>query len=310
MAALVAPLVSALVLAQPTDPEAPTPPRPLRYLTLNVLHGGPWSGWFGNGGDLERRLDLVAEEIRALEVDVIGLQEASTSSDRGNVAERLAARLGFHWVYAPTTGRIFGSETVGRVVTALMNFSEGPAIISRLPIVAWAALELPRCGRVFEPRVLLHAELETPGGRLPVFSTHTRGDVCHTRPVAKLVRARRGRLPAVLMGDFNAAEDSPAVTALTGDAGFLDAYRLANPAAPGFTVWQRVDVPDRMVRRRVDYVFLVPGAAVPGRILGSRVVLDTPRRLENGAVLWPSDHYGVLAEIDVFPPAMATPHGR
>jgi hypothetical protein len=56
-----------------------------------------------------------------------------------------------------------------------------------------------------------------------------------------------------------------------------------------------------MVRRRVDFVFLVPGHVVPGRVLSSRVVLDAPRALEDGRVLWPSDHYGVLAELDVFP---------
>jgi hypothetical protein len=31
------------------------------------------------------------------------------------------------------------------------------------------------------------------------------------------------------------------------------------------------------------------------------VVLNTPGALDDGQVLWPSDHYGVLAELDVFP---------
>jgi hypothetical protein len=56
-----------------------------------------------------------------------------------------------------------------------------------------------------------------------------------------------------------------------------------------------------MARRRVDFVFLVPGQATAGRVLRSQVVLDRPRHLEDSVVLWPSDHYGVLAEIEVFP---------
>ena len=68
------------------------------------------------------------------------------------------------------------------------------------------AYELPRCGRPFDVRVLLAADLETPAGRLTAFSAHTSGDACHARAVAALVRTRTaGPLPAVVMGDFNAA---------------------------------------------------------------------------------------------------------
>ncbi|MGH7320848.1 MAG: hypothetical protein ACRELA_14650, partial [Candidatus Rokuibacteriota bacterium] len=97
-------------------------------------------------------------------------------------------------------------------------------------------------------------------------------------------------------------EESSAITTLTQRAGFLDAFRIANPTAPGPTVWQRVDVAAPMARRRVDYVFVAPGHAFPGRVRQSRVVLDAPRPLPGGHVLWPSDHYGVLAEVDIFPP--------
>jgi hypothetical protein len=32
------------------------------------------------------------------------------------------------------------------------------------------------------------------------------------------------------------------------------------------------------------------------------VVVDQPGRLPDGTALWPSDHYGVLADLAVFPP--------
>jgi exonuclease III len=106
------------------------------------------------------------------------------------------------------------------------------------------------------------------------------------------------------MGDLNASEALPAMGELTA-AGWIDAFRAAHPATAGFTVWQRPDAPGPTVFRRVDYVFLAPGRACTGRVLGSRVVLDTPRRAPDGRTLWPSDHYGVLADLDLRDPACA-----
>jgi hypothetical protein len=57
-----------------------------------------------------------------------------------------------------------------------------------------------------------------------------------------------------------------------------------------------------MVRRRVDHVFVCPGEAFQGKVLSSRIVLNTPQELSDGSRLWPSDHYGVLAELEVIPP--------
>jgi endonuclease/exonuclease/phosphatase family metal-dependent hydrolase len=278
------------------------PAPPLKCLTFNLLHGGVFSGLVGNAQDLDRRLEMVVEELRSLEVDVIGLQEASTGRGRGNVAERLARQLGFHYVYAPASSRLFTSERVNAVTAWIMNFSEGPAIVSRFPVVAWKAYDLPRCGRFADPRVLLCAELKTPWGPLQVCSTHTSGNVCQTKKLIDFMLDRRDSLPLILMGDFNASEHSPAITALTEEAGFIDTFRIANPTSPGLTVWQWVYTPRSMVFRRVDYLFLLPGKAFPGKVHFSRVVFDKPGRLQDGKVLWPSDHYGVLTELQVFPP--------
>ena len=61
--------------AEPVTGPAPA----LTYVTLNVLHGGVLSGLTGRDQDLERRLEIVAEELAALRPDIVGLQEASTS---------------------------------------------------------------------------------------------------------------------------------------------------------------------------------------------------------------------------------------
>jgi len=151
-------LVTAWTTGASAEPMAGPAPV-LKYVTLNVFHGGVLSGLTGNDEDLDRRLEIVAEELSALGADIVGLQEVSTSRRRGNVAARLAARLGFHYVYAPSLFRLFASEWHNRLAAALLNFTEGPAIVSRFPIVTWEAHKLPRCGRFFDPRVLLTAPL-------------------------------------------------------------------------------------------------------------------------------------------------------
>src|SRR5207245_9849149 len=72
----------------------------LKCVTFNLLHGGVFSGLTGNAQDLDRRLEMVAEELHALSADVIGLVEASTGRGRGKVAARMSAQLGFDCVYA------------------------------------------------------------------------------------------------------------------------------------------------------------------------------------------------------------------
>jgi endonuclease/exonuclease/phosphatase family metal-dependent hydrolase len=301
---------AAAAIAGPVAAQDPPPPAAVRFVTLNVLHGGPLSGWTGKDSLLEARLDLVSAALRELAPDVVALQEASWSRRRGEVASRLAGRLGLNHVYASSSMQLFDTAWFNRTAASFMDFSEGPAILSRFPIVRSETHKLPRCGRWLDPRVLVFAELETPGGLLPVFSTHTSGHVCHAEAVAALVRERQGDLPGVLMGDLNAVESSEAVRGLVREVRLVDAFRTVNPDAPGFTVWQPVLAPERRAFRRVDYVFVAPGRLFPGAVLESRVVVDTPGRLPDGSALWPSDHYGVLADLTVLPPVQTGAAGQ
>ena len=297
---------SALLLAvagaawgAPGAPGAMAQPPALRYVSFNILHGGALSGWRGNGEDLEARLAIAVDELRRLDPDVIGIQEASVTRRRGNVAERLGRELGFHYVFSPALFQIFRFALINRQVSGLMNFQEGPAILSRFPLVEWEPHELPRCHGFFDPRVLVYARVRTPWGDLGVASAHTSQGFCEAERVIELLQSRRGALPLVLMGDFNAREESPAIRRVVA-AGLVDAFRAANPTDPGRTTWQGVHAQASTVFARIDYVFVLPGYQVPGRVLSSRVVLNAPRRFRDGAALWPSDHYGVLAELDVF----------
>jgi endonuclease/exonuclease/phosphatase family metal-dependent hydrolase len=280
---------------------------PLRVITYNLLPGGPASGFMDDDTHLEARLEMAIRELAALEPDIVALQEASQSRRHGNVPERIARRLGMQVIFAPATERLFGFWPLDQLIVGLMGFKEGSAILSRFPIVASEVYDLPRCRRWLDPRILLRAELSTPAGPLQIFSTHTaRGDECQIQRVGELVREHRGTGPALLMGDFNTPETSRVVAALREEASFVDAFRSANPDATGATVWQRIEVERRTASRRVDFIFVLNGLESMTGVRSSRVVLDRPGRLPDGAPLWPSDHYGVFAEIEIAPkPVMA-----
>jgi endonuclease/exonuclease/phosphatase family metal-dependent hydrolase len=279
----------------------------LRVVTFNLLHGGPWSGWRGDGEHLEERLAMATGELQALAPDVVGLQEASISRGRGNVAARLASSLGLFWTHASATRRVSRLPWIDRLIVWGINFEEGPAILSRFPIVETEIVDLPRCEKFYDPRVLLRATLRTPQGLLDVYSTHTGHDACQVQRIAEVVGARHGALPTLVMGDFNAADTADWMAALGREHGFIDAYRAARPDAPGLTVWQNPVGTAATVRRRIDYIFVVPNGAPAPRVREGRVILDKPQRRPDGSTLWPSDHYGVLAELEFLTPNSSAP---
>jgi len=233
---------------------------------------------------------------------VVALQESSITRRSGDVAARIAQALGLVHVHARATERVFPLRVLGRLIVGALGFVEGPAILSRFPIVATEVYDLPRCRRWIDPRVVLRADVQTPAGVVAVFSTHTSRDDCQTRRVAELAGDSNGR-PAVVMGDLNTGETMPALGAF-GDHGFVDLFRAANPGTPGLTVWQRIEEPLPTVFRRVDYVFVKAGDGREAAAVSARVVLNTPETRDGGGALWPSDHYGVFAEV-VFRPASA-----
>jgi|LNFM01.1.fsa_nt_gb endonuclease/exonuclease/phosphatase family metal-dependent hydrolase len=276
---------------------------PLRVLTYNLLHDGAWSGFFESGTHLEERLDMSIQELKRLQPDVIALQEASESRKHGNVPQRIAEALGYQMVFAPATEHIFGIGFVDRLITSAIGFKEGPAILSRYPIVASEVYDLPRCPRRMDPRILLRAEIKAPDGPTQIFSAHTsKGDECQLQRVGELFREHRGTGRAILMGDLNTGEQSPVLTEWQKEPGFIDAFRVANPGVPGGTVWQNIQVEWPTADRRVDFIFLFDGRTNGSSVVrSSRLAFDQPGRLPNGDALWPSDHRGVFAEIGTAP---------
>lgn len=288
---------------EPAATAAQNRPSQLRILTYNLLHDGPWSGFFENGTHLEERLDMTIQELRRLQPDVIALQEASVSRTHGNVPQRIAHALGYQMVFTSATERIFGIGLLDRVIIWVLGFKEGPAILSRYPIIASEVYDLPRCRYRLDPRILLRVEIDIPDGPVQVFSAHTsKGDECQLQQVGEVFQAHRGTGQAFLMGDLNTGEQSSVLTGWQKKPGFTDVFRVANPGVSGGTVWQDIHVERSTADRRVDFIFLLNGRNGNSPIVrSSRLAFDRPGHLPNGAALWPSDHRGVLADIELAP---------
>jgi endonuclease/exonuclease/phosphatase family metal-dependent hydrolase len=267
----------------------------LRVLTLNLWNAsGPWK---------QRREDVVAW-LRHLDADVVCLQEVL--ADGPDAADRAGAgRNTARWV-AERTG--YGHVALG-LVEGRPGLLFGNAVLSKRPIDHEAVFDLPTAEQPGDvQRVLLHART----GGLDVFTTHLTSlyecgeqrerQVLRIDEVIRAEADPAAALPPILAGDFNAEPDSTEIRFLTGSTSlhgrstyYQDAWRVAGGREPGFT-WSNENPyaaaefePDR----RIDYVFAGwrrdDGR---GRITACSVVCDRPL-----TGTWPSDHFGLLADI-------------
>ncbi len=274
----------------------------LRVLSLNVWHdSGPW----------ERRRELIRGEIEQLAPDLIGFQEV-LQGDGVDLAGELVEGLGYE------TEFVHASPFWGRP-----DVSFGNAIATRHPIVSHDTLTLPDAGDG-ETRAAVSVTVAAPVGPVSFTSTHLNWKLHHGEvrerqvvALADYVRDRRprGGFPPILVGDFNADADSTEIRYLCGlqslggrSVYFADAWRIAGGDEGGDTWSNRNDYarPWLEPERRLDYVFagepIRPSGI--GQILSCRLMGDEPT-----ADVWPSDHFGVVADLrtDPLPPPDEAP---
>lgn len=266
-----------------------------RVATLNIWNRqGPWA----------QRLPLIRAGLAALEADVVGLQEVLGFTGMPSQAHEIAEGLGWHVHHVPAW-HIGGGLTFGN------------AILSPHPLSDLRSLPLPTPPDV-DTRTVAFARVELPHGPMPVFVTHLTfqhhlGHVrcAQVRALAEHVAALAPAdgPPPVLLGDFNADPDSDEMRFLRGltplggtSVYFADCWAVAAGAEPGAGPGNTYDrrnpyaLRSREPSRRIDYAYVRPGRQLMGEPLAAQVVLDTP--VEG---VWPSDHFGLVAEIYAAP---------
>lgn len=266
----------------------------LKILSLNLWH---------DAGDWPARAKLVREWIDRLDPDLIGFQEALRVPRFDQVEELLDGR-GMHvdYVKASDFWKKGGEHEAGDV---------GNAVASRWPITSREACVLPSSPDG-ERRAVLSVTVDAPFGPVGFTVTHLNWRLHHgavreqqVQAVCELAlrRAPEQGFPPILAGDFNAEPESAEIRYVTGHQSlngssvcFLDAWaREADPVDRGFT-WANRNPNARgelEPDRRIDYVFVgLPKRGGLGQILRGRVVCDEER-----SGVWPSDHFGVYAEL-------------
>jgi endonuclease/exonuclease/phosphatase family metal-dependent hydrolase len=269
----------------------------LRFLTLNL---------WGAEAPLPERMRLVLDGIAQLKPDVVALQEVCEFPELPNQAATLARDSGYHFVFAPTV--------------AFRGGHEGLAFLSRAPIVAHEVRELPH-GNDLERRILLSAELQLEDRTLWVHNTHLNYRLTHGRQredqvlaIEAAVAARPDCEPQIVLGDFNARPESDEIRWLCGlttlaerRTFFQDCWARLHPTEPGWTWASANPYTARLgflqTDRRLDYIFVTPerrdGRA---RVHDCRIVFTEA----SPAGVQASDHYGLLATIQVAPNAPAS----
>ncbi|CAN5562009.1 endonuclease/exonuclease/phosphatase family protein [soil metagenome] len=194
----------------------------LRLATFNLLHGVS----LADGSVEQAALQQVA---RALDADVVGLQEVDRGQERSGGVDQtavVAAALGARaWRFVPV---LLGTPDGTRSWTAATvddgSLVDGPSygvgLVSRLPVREWAVLRfraapvrvpllVPGANRLIrvadEPRVAVAAVVDTAAGPLTVVTTHLSfAPGWNLAQLRRLTRwARRFPAPRIILGDLN-----------------------------------------------------------------------------------------------------------
>jgi endonuclease/exonuclease/phosphatase family metal-dependent hydrolase len=272
--------------------------------------------------DFRVRAAGLADEVASARPDLLALQEAaawrSTSaagetvvSDHLAILEAELARRGLSYrrVVAADNGDVEMPSAVGITV----GLTNRQAILARedaevevgdvwaepfasmLPIQTahgtfslargWVAADARLRSRPFR-LVATHLEVRRPPAAAEV----------QRRQIGELLAGpAAATTPVVMLGDFNLRPDSDTYGMLR-DAGFEDAWTRANPGGPaGLTCCHRPPLtdPEDRLWGRIDLI-LTRGAVTARR---AYVVGDEPGDFAAG--LWPSDHAGVVAELEL-----------
>ena len=229
------------------------------------------------------RRHLIDQEIDALKPDILALNEVSVASQSARDLRRL------------TTDRL-GTEygLVQQRRAGALNAVEAEGLLTRFPIIETDNLD-------FRTRdmVALVARLMIGKTALDVYVTHlymSRGeDPLRLHQVKELlawIDTRRDGTASIVCGDFNATLDAPSAALMA------TRFRPTQTAPTAFTpladtdgttshpYWPRMD-------RCIDFIWTSSEIDVRD----SGVCFNRPS--PDDATLWPSDHAGVWADLEI-----------
>ncbi|MCH8902088.1 MAG: endonuclease/exonuclease/phosphatase family protein [Chloroflexi bacterium] len=290
----------------PTD--TPTPGSELLIVNYNILHGLTDEDLEAQPFDrVAERIEIIASQLAELRPDIVTLQEIFVNKPEGypDIRGILLAALGGEYTAvfgglngAPIDGGGLGQMTFTRLdIRSTENRSVGLVQVS-----------------VGSVRAVHRVTVETESGLIDIYNAHLEGTEPDPqlaideieRVLAFIEETRSGTGPVILAGDFNATPDDPAIQALLA-AGFVDVLVAGGDATcegvgdPGCTSGTPPlgDNPEILTSRRIDYIFILPGTEFSLDARQASLFLNAPATLDDGGLLWASDHIGVQTLLEL-----------
>jgi endonuclease/exonuclease/phosphatase family metal-dependent hydrolase len=229
------------------------------------------------------RRELIAAQLAELRPDLFAMNEIHIPSQTGRWLQQTAATV---------TGRKYALVQQSRAGGESGNQAEG--LLTRYQVIETANLDYRS-----HDCVALVARFEINERILDVYVTHliaarvsdgARQD--QAQQLLDWAAAREDAACSVVCGDFNAAPDQPSIRLMTA------AYRPTQTQPTAFTPlrepggkpthpeWERLD-------RCIDYIWVSKTIT----ILASGLCFNQPAK--DNPDVWPSDHVGVWADLEI-----------
>ena len=231
----------------------------------------------------EARRGLIVAQLRELNPDILALNEIHMPSQTGRWLQRAsktASRSQYNLLQQSKAGED--------------SHTQGEGLLTRYPVIETANLDYRS-----HDCVALVARFDIEERFLDVYVTHLIAakieDSARQYQVTQLLQWIRTRDDAdysIVCGDFNAAPDQPSIRLMA------KAYRATQTQATAFTPlrepdgnpthpeWERFD-------RCIDYIWVSDSI----KVWVSGLCFDQPDK--NNPELWPSDHVGVWADLEI-----------
>lgn len=255
-----------------------------------------WNVWWRFGPRWRDRQPGIRATLARFSPDVLALQEVWAGHGTSQ-ADELASALGMHAVFASPSYPPAPNDPDAAGIDL------GIAVLSRWPILDSEVAVMPARHRSWDP-VALTVRVDHPAGPLPIVAAcleygvpYTDDRIAQGAFIADLATGPRfdGPCPVLLMGDLNAAVDSPVLRpvrdvltdAWSAGQGAADAVTLpsSHPSAP-------LEAGPQLIDQRIDHIFFRPGRE-------DQHVLVEGVQLAGEAVdgVFPSDHRAVVADL-------------
>lgn len=255
-----------------------TEPTTIRVGTLNLRNTA--DRW-------PERSKLLLDQLSDLGPDIIGFQELRRLSRQRQIIERGANR-GLPSGQPPY--RLYSAWKSG-----FRRVWEGLAVLTELPVVETERRDL-RGGHRVAQRVRVRLSNSSQLDFFNVHLHHTDDDPrMRRRQVQRLLdwMNERPSLPQVLVGDFNALPDDPAMRLITHDQRLRSAFVSVHGAEPDQTVPTPLNRNSEEPGRVIDYIFVNDLVDVHD----AWITFDRFDPADQS--LAASDHFGLAATISV-----------